>query len=163
VLVAKRRRECRSLHIESLRKHIEKKKQTLYAPHKDKRYSVTIIRFRGVGSGIVIVSVSVTRDRGRKVLLVGNEEGGDCIRLVPVSASESGSAENFLWLNTMLFEGVAEEHDVFMASLILVLVGLLGFGWQRTWRSARSVRAVRWTSAILVETGDRRRFGCAQK
>ena len=96
-------------------------------------------------------------------MLVGNEEGGDCIRLVPVSASESGSPENFLWLNTMLFEGVAEEHDVFMASLILVLVGLLGFGWQRTWRSARSVRAVRWTSAFLDETGECRRFGCAQK
>ena len=96
-------------------------------------------------------------------MLVCNEEGGDCIRLVPVSASESVSAENFLWTNTMLFEGVAEEHDVFMATLMLVLVGLLGFGWRRTWRSARSVRAVRWTSVVLDETGDRRRFGCAQK
>ncbi len=40
---------------------------------------------------------------------------------------------------------------MFITSLILVLVGLLGFGWQRTWRSARSVRAVRWTRRSLMK------------
>jgi hypothetical protein len=44
-----------------------------------------------------------------------------------LSASEAGTAENFFGLFAMLFEDVAKEDDVFMASLTLVLVLLLGF------------------------------------
>jgi hypothetical protein len=40
--------------MKSEEKYIERKKLTLYAPHKGKRNSVTIIRFRGSAGGIGI-------------------------------------------------------------------------------------------------------------
>ena len=51
------------------------------------------------------------------------------------------AAENFLRLFAMLFEGVAEEDDVFMASLTLVLVVLLPFDMRCARRSALGVVA----------------------
>ena len=51
----------------------------------------------------------------------------------------------------MLFEGVAEEGDVFMSSLMLVLVVLLGFG-RRTLRVARGVVDVRWIQSSFLAT-----------
>ena len=49
----------------------------MYAYHKDKKilsyihtHTVTIIRFRGGGSGIVVVGVSATRDGAWEVFLV---------------------------------------------------------------------------------------------
>jgi hypothetical protein len=68
------------------------------------------------------------------------EEGGDGSRLVPVIVSEAGAAENYLELVSMLVEGVAEEYDVLMASLMLVLVVLLGF-------DRRCARRKRWDHA----------------
>ena len=116
-----------------------------------------------IGGGSVIVSVtttsvivSVTRDQAGDVFLGVHEEGGDGNRLVPVSPSESGSAENFVGLFTMFLKGDAEEGDVFVASLSLVLVAvvLFGFGLRCTRRGARgfscfgTVRCVR----TLLET-----------
>jgi hypothetical protein len=85
----------------------------------------------------VIVIVSVAGDRTREVFLGGHEEGGDGSRLVPVSVSEAGAAENCLGLVSMLVEGVAEEDDVYMASLMLALVVLFGF-------DRRCARRNRW-------------------
>ena len=63
--------------------------------------------------------------------------GGDGSRLVPVIVSKTCRAENVLGLVSMLVEGVAEEDDVFMASLMLVLVVLVGF-------DRRCARRNRW-------------------
>ena len=52
----------------------------------------------------------------------------------------------------MLFEGVAEEDDVFMSSLTLVLVLLLGFDRRCAQCSARGVGAVRWIRVSLLCT-----------
>ena len=52
----------------------------------------------------------------------------------------------------MLFEGVAEEDDVFMTSLTLVLVVLLGFDRRCARRGARRVSAVRWIRVSLLGT-----------
>ena len=71
------------------------------------------------------------------MFLGGHEEGGDGSRLVPVSVSEAGATENYLGLVSILVEGVAEKDDVFMASLMLVLVVLLGF-------DRRCARRNRW-------------------
>jgi hypothetical protein len=52
--------------------------------------------FRFIGGGRVIASVivivSVAGNRAGEVFLGGHEEGGDGSRLVPLSASEAGSA-----------------------------------------------------------------------
>jgi hypothetical protein len=88
--------------------NIEKKNIPLYASHKEKKYPGAIIRVIGGGSVIVsvFVIVSVTGDRG-EVFLGGHEEGGG--RLVPLGASEAGSAENLPRQFTMFFKCVAEE------------------------------------------------------
>ena len=52
----------------------------------------------------------------------------------------------------MLFEGVAEEGDVFMSSLMLVLVVLLGFGRRCALRVARGVVDVRWIQSSFLAT-----------
>ena len=56
-----------------------KKTDTLYASHKDEKYSSSVIRFIGGGDVIVgvIVIVGVTRDRAGEVFLGGHEEGSD--------------------------------------------------------------------------------------
>ena len=59
------------------------------------------------------------------------ETGGDGIRRVPFSVSETaGAADNCLGLVSMLVEGFAEEDDVLMGSFMRVLVVLLGFDRQ---------------------------------
>ncbi len=45
------------------------------------------------GEPLIVVGVSVTRNRAWEVFLVGHEEGGDGSRLVPVSAREAGLAQ----------------------------------------------------------------------
>jgi hypothetical protein len=59
----------------------------------------------------------------------GHAEGvdSDRCRVVPVGVYESSPFENLLRLDTMLVKGVSEEDDVFMASLMFVLVVLLGY------------------------------------
>ena len=52
----------------------------------------------------------------------------------------------------MLFEGVADKDDVFMASWTLVLVVLLGFDRRCARRGARGVSAVRWIRVSLLGT-----------
>jgi hypothetical protein len=62
------------------------------------------------------------------------EEGCDGSRHVPVNDSEAGAAENCLELVSMLVECVEEVDNVFMASLRLERVVLLGFDRQCAWR-----------------------------
>jgi len=82
------------------------------------------------------------------VFLGGHEEGGDGSGLVPLGASEAGSAEDLSMLFTMFFKGVAEEGGEFVTSLMLVLVVLLGFDRRGARRSARGVGAVRWVALL---------------
>ncbi len=55
------------------------KTDTLYASHKDEKYSSSVIRFIGGGDVIVgvIVIVGVTGDRAEEVFLGNHEEGCD--------------------------------------------------------------------------------------
>ena len=61
-----------------------------------------------------------------------------------INSIEACAGENFLGLFDMLFEGVKEEDNVFMASLMLVLVVLLGFGLQCACHAVLGVCVVRW-------------------
>ena len=84
------------------------------------------------------------------MFLGGHEEGGDGSGLVPLGASEAGSAEDLPMLFTMFFKGVAEEGGEFVASLSLVLVVLLRLGRRCARRGARCFGAVRCARAALL-------------
>jgi hypothetical protein len=79
------------------------KKQTLYAHHKGKRNSVTIIGYIGSACGIVTdaytnIGITVTANRARPEFGGDHEECVDECRVVPVIACEVILFENLLRL-----------------------------------------------------------------
>ncbi len=96
------------------------------------------------------------------MFLGGHEEGGDGSGLVPLGASNAGSAEDFPMLFTMFFKGVAGEGGEFVTSLMLVLVVLLGFDRRGARRSARGVGAVRWRSLVRLNWRAQTVWMCAK-
>jgi hypothetical protein len=142
-------------------------KQTLCAPHKGKRNSVTIIRCRGSAGGIVIsvgigIGITVTAN------CAGPEFGGchvECVdrcRVVPLGACETSLFDNILRLDTMVIEvgaKVGSGTPVLgtMTRVLVVRIGPMdtltqvldvGLGGQGTWRCAVATWSVWATLAV---------------
>jgi hypothetical protein len=97
---------CLAMHCDGNKQKHKEKAQTLYAPHKGKRNSVTIIGCISACSIIISVGIrigiTVTANCARPELCGGHEECVDRCRVVPVGACEASFCENLLRFDTMV-------------------------------------------------------------
>ena len=89
----------------------------------------------------------VTGDRCRDETLASEVQGGGNFGVVPLLVVEPGLAKNFLRLNMLGGECVAEQGDVVRGALVLVLSVLVSR--RRAWRGTRTVSPVARSSSSI--------------